>query len=110
MKRVGETWRAPKELSERAGVNSGRAFDVIPLNLACDGYVLKYKLNQSEGSIDTISRNKREYYGFEKLGARYLSINVENIDPYIERMKKHHVQYNLVTFPNGWRVVLVNDP
>ncbi len=110
MKRIGDTWRASKEMSEAAGVNSGRAFDVIGLNLVCDGYILKYKLNQTQGNNDTTAGNAPQSYGFEKLGARYLTINVENVDPFIERIKENYIQYHLVTFPNGRRVVLVHDP
>jgi catechol 2,3-dioxygenase-like lactoylglutathione lyase family enzyme len=109
MKRIS-TWQASKEMSAAAGVNSGRAFSVIDLNLNCDGYILKYKLNQTEGNYDTTDGNAGQRYGFEKLGARYLTINVENVDPFIERIKRNRIQYHLVTFPGGHRVVLLHDP
>jgi catechol 2,3-dioxygenase-like lactoylglutathione lyase family enzyme len=110
MKRVDGTWHASKEMSAAAGVNSGRAFDVIGLNLVCDGYILRYKLNQTEDNNDTTSGNAPLRYSFEELGARYLTINVTNVDPFIERIKKNHIQYHLVTFPDGHRVVLLHDP
>lgn len=109
MKRIS-TWHATKEMSAAAGVNSGRAFDVIDLNLACDGYVLKYKLNHTEGNIDTTAGNVPQSYNFEKIGTRYLTINVENVDPFVERIKENSIQFKLVTLPNGYRVVLLHDP
>ena len=110
MKRLDGTWHASKEMSVAAGVNSGRAFDVIGLNLVCDGYTLKYKLNQTQDNNDTTAGNAPQSYGFEKLGARYLTINVANVDPFIERIKENRIEYHLVTFPDGYRVVLLNDP
>ena len=93
-----------------AGVNSGRAFDVIDLNLVCDGYVLKYKLNQTEGNSDTTGNKRSQGYSFEKLGMRYLTINVENVDPFIQNVKENSIQFKLVTLPNGYRVLLLHDP
>jgi catechol 2,3-dioxygenase-like lactoylglutathione lyase family enzyme len=109
MKRMS-TWHASKEMSAAAGVNSGRAFDVIDLNLVCDGYILKYKLNQTEDNIDTTASNVPKSYSFEKIGTRYLTINVDNVDPFINRIKEKNIQFKLVTLPNGYRVVLLHDP
>jgi catechol 2,3-dioxygenase-like lactoylglutathione lyase family enzyme len=109
MKRIS-TWHASREMSAAAGVNNGRAFDVIDLNLLCDGYILKYKLNQTEDNLDILASNTPEGYGFEKLGTRYLTINVENVDPFIERIKENNINFMLVTLPNGYRVVLLHDP
>ncbi|QHT67371.1 VOC family protein [Rhodocytophaga rosea] len=105
------TWRSSREMSTKYDVNSGKAFDIIDLKLDCDGYILKYKLNKTEGNIpkETVASGK-EYYGFEKIGSRYLTINVESIDPFIKRMKENHIRYKLVTLPNGHRVVLLHDP
>jgi catechol 2,3-dioxygenase-like lactoylglutathione lyase family enzyme len=111
MKRIS-TWHSSREMSTTYGVNSGRAFDVIDLNLDCEGYVLKYKLNKTEGNIqkDTISSSVTESYGFENLGTRYLTINVKSVDPFIERMKEKNIKFKMVTLPNGYRVVLLHDP
>lgn len=109
MKQVS-AWRASKEMSAAAGVNSGRAFDIENLTLDCDGYVFKYKLNQTENNIDTTTANTIQYYGFEKLGLGYLTFNVENIDPFIKRITENKINYKLVTLPNGLRVVLLHDP
>ena len=109
MKQIG-TWHASKEMSEAAGVNSGRAFDVIDLNLKCDGYVLKYKLNHTEINNNTTNRNESQSYSFEKTGTAYLTINVESVDPYIERIKANNIKFKMVTLPNGYRVVLLHDP
>ena len=107
-----DTWHASKEMSTTYGVNSGKPFDIINLKLNCDGYVLKYKLNNTPGNRpkDSTINSQSENYGFEKLGTRYLTINVKNVDPFIERIKANHIKSKLVTFPNGWRVVLVHDP
>lgn len=109
MKRAGD-WHASKEMATAAGVNSGRAFDLINLSLDCDGYVLSYKLNQTKGNFDTSSTNTYRYYGFEKLGLGYLTFNVENVDPFIARIKENNIPFKLVTLPNGNRVVLLHDP
>ncbi len=110
MEQIG-TWSSSKEMSTKYGVNSGKAFDIIDLKMDCDGYILKYKLNKTEGNIrnDTLYSGG-VYYGFENIGSRYLTINVENVDPFIKRIKEHHINYKLVTLPNGYRVVLLHDP
>jgi catechol 2,3-dioxygenase-like lactoylglutathione lyase family enzyme len=109
MKRQGD-WHASREMSVAAGVNSGRAFDIVNLTLDCDGYVLRYKLNQTQNNIDTIAtNNKLPYYGFEKLGLGYLTFNVENVDPFIKRITENSITYKLVTLP-GLRVILLHDP
>jgi len=109
MKRVG-TWHSSREMPTT--INSGRAFDVIDLNLDCEGYVLKYKLNKTEGNIhkDTTASSATESYSFEKLGTRYLTINVKNVDPFIVRIKENNIKFKMVTLPNGYRVVLLHDP
>ena len=106
-----DTWHSSREMSTKYGVNSGKAFDIINLKLDCDGYVLKYKLNKTENNIhqDTLN-NENEYYGFEKIGTRYLTINVESVDPFIDRIKNHNIKYKIVAFPDGFRVVLFHDP
>jgi|GEM_PF-1990247 len=109
MKRLGE-WHASREMSAAAGVNSGRAFDLVILTLACNGYELKYKLNQTENNMYTTNAKALPYYGFEKLGLGYLTFNVKNIDPYIKRITENNLNYKLVTLPNGLRVVLLHDP
>jgi catechol 2,3-dioxygenase-like lactoylglutathione lyase family enzyme len=111
MKRVN-TWHSSREMSTTYGVNSGRSFEVINLNLDCDGYILKYKLNKTEGNIhkDITANSATESYGFERLGSRYLTINVKSVDPFIERIKENNKKFKLVTFPNGYRVVLLHDP
>lgn len=107
-----DTWEATRELSNELGINSGKAFNIINLELDCDGYVLKYKLNKTEGNdhVDTSTLQDSDYYGFEALGTPYLTLNVENIDPFIERLKDHNVKYKLVVLQNGYRVVLFRDP
>lgn len=109
MERIS-TWHASKEMSVAAGVNSGRAFDVVNLNLVCKGYVLRYKLNQTKDNIDTTASNTPQGYSFEKLGTRYLTINVENVDPFMKKIKENNIRFKLVTFPNGHRVILLHDP
>ncbi len=105
------TWHSSKEMSTTYGVNSGKAFDIIDLKLNCNGYVLKYKLNNTPANIkDSIIKSERENYGFEKQGTRYLTINVKSIDPFIQRIKENHIRYKLVTLPDGYRVVLLHDP
>lgn len=109
MKRVSE-WHASKEMAVAAGVNSGRAFDLINLELECDDYVLSYKLNQTQNNLRSKESSENEYYGFEKHGLGYLTFNVENVDPYIELVNKEKIPYKLVTLPNGLRVILLHDP
>jgi len=109
MKRVGY-WHAPAEMTASAGVNSGKAFDLVILSMECDGYMLNYKLNQTENNKDAIPANEPGYYGFEKAGLGYLTFNVKNVDPFIERIKANNIQYKLVLLPNFPRVVLLQDP
>ena len=87
MEKTG-TWQSSAEMSTKYGVNSGKAFDIINLKLDCDGYVLKYKLNKTEGNKQRGKlKGENEYYGFEKISTRYLTINVESVDPFIDRIK-----------------------
>ena len=109
MKRVGH-WHASEEITAAAGVNSGKAFDLVILALECDGYVLNYKLNQTENNVNTTPANAAGYYGFEKPGLGYLTFNVKNVDPFIERIEENNISYKLVTLPHGPRVVLLHDP
>ncbi len=106
------TWHSSKEMSTTYGLNSGKAFDIINLKLDCEGYVLKYKLNNTPGNItkDSTLNSESEYYGFEELGTRYLTINVKDVSPFIDRIKKNNIKFKLVRLPNGCRVVLVHDP
>jgi len=105
------TWHSSREMLTKYGINDGKTFDIINLKLNCNGYVLKYKLNKTEGNIpkDTL-KSEIDYYSFKKIGTRYLTINVESVDPFIERIKENNIRYKLVTFPNGHRVVLLRDP
>jgi catechol 2,3-dioxygenase-like lactoylglutathione lyase family enzyme len=107
-----DTWHATKEMATSYGINSGKAFDIINMKLDCKGYVLKYKLNQTVGNIhkDKIIDSASDIYSFEKLGTRYLTINVESVDPFIKRIKENNIKYKLVTLSNGLRVVLLHDP
>ena len=111
MEQIG-TWHSTKERSTTYDINNGKAFDIIDLKLDCDGYVLKYKLNNTPGNTvqDGVAPNEIENYTFEKLGTRYLTINVKSIDPFMERIKKNNIKFKLVTLPNGYRVVLLHDP
>jgi catechol 2,3-dioxygenase-like lactoylglutathione lyase family enzyme len=106
------TWQSSREMSTTYGVNSGKAFDIIDLKLDCEGYVLKYKLNKTEGNMPNqiSSSGPPEIYSFEKIGTRYLTINVKNVDPFIERIKENHIKFKMVTLPDGYRVVLLHDP
>jgi catechol 2,3-dioxygenase-like lactoylglutathione lyase family enzyme len=111
MEKTG-TWEATRELSANLGINSGKAFNIINLTLECDGYVLKYKLNKTEGNEhkDKTKADTSENYGFEELGSIYLTINVKSVDPFIERINDHNIKYKMVVLPNGYRVVLLRDP
>lgn len=111
MEQIG-TWHSSKEMSTAYDINSGKAFDIIDLKLDCEGYVLKYKLNNTPGNItkDSTLNSESKNYGFEELGTRYLTINVKDINPFIERIKKNSIKFKLVTLPDGYRVVLLHDP
>lgn len=109
MEKTG-TWQSSAEMSTKYGVNSGKAFDIINLKLDCDGYVLKYKLNKTEGTKQRKLKSENEYYGFEKISTRYLTINVESVDPFIDRIKSHSIKHKIVALPDGFRVVLLHDP
>lgn len=109
MKRIG-TWHGSKELVAAAEVNSGRAFDIIDLNLQCDGYLLKYKLNHTVDNFAIKVGNETPVFTFEKVGSAYLTINVENIDPFLKKIMERNIPFKLVTLPNGPRVVLLHDP
>lgn len=106
------TWHSSREMSTTYGVNSGKAFDIIDLRLDCEGYVLKYKLNKTEGNIlkDSTTSSSTELYSFEKIGTRYLTINVKSVDPFIKRIKENNIKFKLVTFPDQYHVVLLHDP
>ena len=106
-----DTYHMSSETSTKYGINSGKEFNIINLRMKCDGYSLKYKLNKTTGNSPEIPfSNENEYYGFEKIGANYFSIDVKNVEPYIERLNRNNIKYKLLIFPNDWKVILVHDP
>ena len=107
------TYQMTSETSTEYGINSGKEFNIINLRMKCDGYSLRYKLNKTKGNIPDIPfSNENEYYGFEKIGTNYFSIDVnENeVDTYIERLNRNDIKYKLLVFPNDYKVILVHDP
>lgn len=105
------TYQMSSETSTEYGINSGKEFNIINLRMQCDGYSLRYKLNKTEGNLPEIPfSNENEYYGFEKIGTSYFSIDVKNIETYIDRLNRNNIKYKLLVFPNDWKVILVHDP
>ncbi len=107
------TWHQSSEMSTKYGVNSGKEFNIINLRMKCDGYSLKYKLNKTKGNLPEVPfSNENEYYGFEKIGASYFSIDVKNVESYKERLDQNNIKYKYVVIPemNDYKVILVHDP
>ncbi|WP_163382057.1 VOC family protein [Cyclobacterium sp. SYSU L10401] len=106
-----DRYHQSSETSTKYGVNSGKEFNIINLRMQCDGYSLKYKLNKTKGDLPEIPfSNENEYYGFERIGSSYFSIDVKNVEPYIERLDKNHIKYKLAVLPNDRKIILVHDP
>lgn len=105
------TWHQSSETSTKYNVNSGKGFDIINLRMQCDGYSLKYKLNKTKGNLPEVPfSNEDEYYGFEKIGTSYFSIDVHDVESYLERLDKNDIQYKYVVLPDGYKVILLHDP
>ena len=108
-----DTYHQSSEMSTKYGVNSGKEFDIINLRMECDGYSLKYKLNKTVGNSPKVPfNNDNDYYGFEKIGANYFSIAVNDVGKYKERMDKNNIKYKYLVIPewNDYKLILVHDP
>ncbi len=108
-----DTYHQSSEMSTKYGVNSGKEFNIINLRMKCDGYSLKYKLNKTVGNVPKIPfKNENAYYGFEKIGTSYFSIDVNDVESYKERLDKNNIKYKYLVIPemNDYKVILVHDP
>lgn len=108
-----DTYHQSSELSTKYGVNSGKEFNIINLRMDCDGYSLRFKLNKTEGNLPEIPfNNENEYYGFEKIGTSYFSIDVNDVESYKERLDQNNIKYKYLVIPewNNYKVILVHDP
>lgn len=108
-----DTFHMSSEMSAKYAVNSGKEFNIINLRMKCDGYSLIYKLNKTVGNLPEVTfKNKTDYYGFEKIGSNYFSIDVEDVAAYKERLDKNHIDYKYLVISewNDYKVILVYDP
>lgn len=104
-------WHQSSETSTKYNVNSGKEFNIINLRMKCDGYSLKYKLNKTKGNLPEVPfSNEDEYYGFEKIGTSYFSIDVHDVESYLERMDQNNIEYKYAVLPNDYKVILLHDP
>jgi catechol 2,3-dioxygenase-like lactoylglutathione lyase family enzyme len=105
------TYHQSSETSTKYGVNSGKEFNIARLKLKCDGYNMLFKLNKTVDNLpDKPFSNENDYYGFEKIGSSYYSIDVKDVDPYIERLEENNIKHMVARLPNDYIVVLVHDP
>jgi len=110
-----EIWEEPYRMSAEGaakyGINSGKEFNIINLKLKCDGYDIQFKLNKTSGNEpERPFSNELDYYGFERIGASYFSIDVEKVEPYARRIEENNIKHKTIVFPSGFTVILVHDP
>lgn len=108
-----DTYHQSSELSTKYGVNNGKEFNIINLRMKCDGYSLKYKLNKTVDNLPEVPfNNENDYYGFEKIGRNYFSIDVNDVELYKERLDKNKIKYKYLVVEewNDYKVILVHDP
>ncbi|MCM8568556.1 VOC family protein [Gramella jeungdoensis] len=108
-----DEFQMSSELSTKYGINSGKEFNIINLRMKCDGYSLKYKLNKTVGNLPEVPfKNDNDYYGFEKIGSNYFSIDVHDVESYKERLDENNIEYKYLVIEewNNYKVILVHDP
>ncbi|GAB5560895.1 MAG: hypothetical protein SynsKO_25420 [Synoicihabitans sp.] len=108
MKKTGG-FKVPGEFATKLGLTHGKTLDVTVLKLEDSPDAPQWKL-MSFGDAAKAQRSKH-IDGFT--GMQYITINVEDLAPFIMRLKKHGVKMlgeAPVELPSGKHFVLVQDP
>ena len=80
------TWHVTPEISKSAGFTDGKAVDIINLQLNDEPGAPQYKLAKIQGvESEGLSHSFRP-------GLRYLTIRVDDVEPYLKRIKEHNIK------------------
>lgn len=93
----------------RSGLTGGPPMKVTIMKLVSSTYAPEYKLMQITGA----GENQATNFIQEQNGLRYITLQVENITPFIDRIKAHGIEFQGETplpLDNGNTFVLVRDP
>lgn len=101
-------WHVTPEISKSAGFTDGKAVDIINLKLNDEPGAPQYKLAKIQGvESETLPHSFRP-------GLRYLTIRVEDIEPYLKRIKEHNTKLwgdSPLDFPEyDYSVLILQDP
>lgn len=101
-------WHVTPEISKSAGFTDGKAVDIINLKLNDEPGAPQYKLAKIQGvESETLSHSFRP-------GLRYLTIRVDDVEPYLKRIKEQNVKLwgdSPLDFPEyDYSVLILQDP
>lgn len=99
----------PGEFASRLGLTDDKTLNVKVLKLADSPDAPQWKL-MTFGAAAKAQRSKH-IDGFT--GMQYITINVEDLSPFVKRLKQHEVKLlgeTPVELPNGKYLALVQDP
>ena len=97
------------DLSRRTGLTGGKAFDVTVLKLKDSPHANEWKIMSFEG----LPKVQKQKHIQDRVGMQYITIFVDSVDPYLERLKAHDVKLlgdTPVTLGDGRRFLLFKDP
>jgi predicted enzyme related to lactoylglutathione lyase len=96
------------ELITEAGLTNGKAVDIINLKLNDEPGAPEYKITKIQ---DVKSEPLSESF---RPGLRYISIHVNDLEPYLKRIKERNIKLlsktNPLTGPGGFKVIVLQDP
>jgi catechol 2,3-dioxygenase-like lactoylglutathione lyase family enzyme len=102
------TYHGSAEVITEAGLTDGKALDIINLKLNGEPGEPEYKITKIQDVKSPPLSNS-----FTP-GLRYISIFVNDLDPYLERIKARNIKLlskkNPLTAPEGYKVIVLQDP
>lgn len=108
MKEVRE-FSIDESFGENSGLSRGAPFNVKVLQLIEGDYSTNWKLIQFDDQPGTMQKANIQ----DDIGMQYITINVEDLGPYIERLKVNGIELlgsTPVPLSGGRHFVLVKDP
>ena len=98
------TYHVSPELATSARLSDNKAVDIIDLKLNNEPGNPEYKITKIQGVKSVPITNP-----FQP-GSRYISLFVNDLQPYLKRIREHNIEMWSVTIPEGPRVLIFRDP
>lgn len=102
-------FKIDKQFGEDSGLSGGAPFEVTILKLQDSPQATEWKLM----SFGKKTKHRKSKHIQDDLGVQYVTINLKNLDPVLERLKANNIRLlgNTPTkLGDGKRFVLVQDP